>query len=73
MEAFVKSRNVCWVWSGMPGHVQDSPNNKITKPQYLWEGLSFFCLFVACSYTFMKGTVLSCRFSWVWSGMPKVF
>ena len=38
----VKSRNVCWVWSGMPGHVQDSPNNKITKPQYLWEGLSYF-------------------------------
>ena len=42
LEAFVKSRNICWVWSGMPGHVQDSPNNKITKQQYLWEGLSYF-------------------------------
>ena len=35
--------------------------------------VELFCLFVACSYTFMKATVLSCRFSWVWSGIPKVF
>ena len=30
------------------------------------------CLFVACSYTLMEATVLSCPFSWVWSCMPKV-
>ena len=34
--------------------------------------VELFCLFVGCSYTFMEATVLSCRFSWVWSGMPKV-
>ena len=34
--------------------------------------LELFCLFVSCSYTFMEAIVLSCRFSLVWSGMPKV-
>ena len=43
----------------------------------LWQQLSLervelFCLFVAFSYAFMEATVLACRFSWVWSGMPKV-
>ena len=28
-------------------------------------------LFVACSYTSMEATLLSCHFSWVWSRMPK--
>ena len=30
------------------------------------------CLCVACSYTLMEATVLSCPFSWVLSCMPKV-
>ena len=34
--------------------------------------MELFCLFVACSYMSMEITVLSCHFSWVWSGMPKV-
>ena len=34
--------------------------------------VELFCLFVACCYTSMEATVLSCRFSWVWSDMPKV-
>ena len=33
--------------------------------------VELFCLFVACSYTSMEATVLSCRFSWVWSACPK--
>ena len=33
--------------------------------------VELFCLFVACSYTAMEATVLSCRFSWVWSACPK--
>ena len=35
--------------------------------------LELFCLFVVCSYLSMEATVLSWRFSWVWSCMPKVF
>ena len=46
--------------------------SKITKQKYLFEGFELFCLFVACSYTSMAATVLSC-FSRVWSCMPKVF
>ena len=38
--------------------------SKITKQQYLWV-VELFCLFVACNYTSMEATVLSCRFSWV--------
>ena len=34
--------------------------------------VELFCLFVACSYTSMEATVLSCHFSWVWSCMSKV-
>ena len=35
--------------------------------------VELFCLFVfTCSYTVVEATVLSCRFSRVWSGMPKV-
>ena len=34
--------------------------------------VELFCLFVACSYTSREASVLSCCFSWVWSGMPKV-
>ena len=34
--------------------------------------VELFCLLVACSYTSMEATVLSCCFSWVWSGMLKV-
>ena len=34
--------------------------------------VDLFCLFVACSYTSMEATVLSCFFSWVWCSMPKV-
>ena len=43
-------------------------NNKATISP---KRVELFCLFVACSYTSMEATVL-CRFSWVWSGMPKV-
>ena len=49
--------------------------SKIIKQQYLWEGLSYFVylllvyLFV---HTSIEATVLSCRFSWVWSGISKV-
>ena len=42
----------------------------ITKQQCLWEELSY--LFVAWIYASMEATSLSCRFSWVWPGMPKV-
>ena len=36
--------------------------------------VELFCLFVACSYTSMEATVLSCHFIWVWSWscVPKV-
>ena len=35
--------------------------------------VDLFCLFVfTCSYTVVEATLLSCRFSRVWSGMPKV-
>ena len=34
--------------------------------------VDLFCLFVACSYTSMEATVLTCCFSWVRSWMPKV-
>ena len=44
-------------------------NNKTTASQVRIE---LFCFFVACGYTSMEATVLSCRFSWVWYGMPKV-
>ena len=27
---------------------------------------------VGCSYTSIEATVLSCHFSWAWSGMPEV-
>ena len=44
-------------------------NNKATVPLGRVE---LFCLFVACSsYATMEATVLSCRFSWVWSACPK--
>ena len=45
---------------------------EITKHQYLQKGLSYFFVFVACSYTCIEAIVLSCSFSWVWSDMPKV-
>ena len=51
---------------GMPSVLE---NNKATISP---ERVELFCLFVAYSYTSMKGTVLSCRFIWVWSGMPEV-
>ena len=38
MEVLVKSCNICWVWSGMPGHAQRSAK----QHQYLWAGLSYF-------------------------------
>ena len=54
-------------------HTRACPKfSKITKQQNLWEGLSYFFLFVACSYTTMEATVLSCHCSWLWSSMPKV-
>ena len=34
--------------------------------------IELFFLFVACIYTSMEVTVLSCRFRWVCSCMPKV-
>ena len=43
-------------------------NNKATISP---ERVELFCLFVACSYTSMEATVLSCHFSWVWSACPK--
>ena len=39
MEALVKSCNICWVWSGMPGHVQGSPKSQSND---ISEGLSYF-------------------------------
>ena len=44
-------------------------NNKL---QISLGKIELFCLFVACSYTSREATLLSCRFSWVWSRMPKV-
>ena len=69
METLVKSCNICWVWSGIPGQAEPSQNNKV--PISLGR-VELFYLFVACSYTSMEATVLSCHFSWVWSCMPKV-
>ena len=40
MEALVKSCNIWWVWQGMPGHAQHSPEK--TNCKYLWERLSYF-------------------------------
>ena len=34
--------------------------------------VELFCLFVACSYTYVEATLLSCCFSWAWSSMPEV-
>ena len=51
---------------GMPNVLQ---NNKL---QISLGKVELFCLFVACSYTSREALVLSCRFSWVWSGMPNV-
>ena len=42
-EALVKSYNVCWVWSGTPGHAQRSPTfSKKAYCKYLSESLSYF-------------------------------
>ena len=55
---------------GLVRHARACPRlSKITIS--LWR-VELFCLFVACSFTLMKATVLSCCFSWVWFGMPKV-
>ena len=62
MEALVKSRNICWVWSSMPRHANVLGNNKVPISP---ERVELFCLFVACSYTSMEAKVLSCSFSWV--------
>ena len=70
MESLVKSCNICWVLSGMPGHGEHSPKKQSANISELT--LELFCLFFACSYTPMDVTVLSCRFSWIWSCMPKV-
>ena len=40
--------------------------------QYSLGRLELFCLFAACSCTSGKAKVLWCRFSWVWSDIPKV-
>ena len=62
MESLVKSCNICWVWSGMPGHAEPFPNNKVPISP---ERVELFCLFVVCSYTSVEDTVLSCHFIWV--------
>lgn len=61
MGALVTSCNICWIWSGMSRHVQDSPKRQSNN-----------IIFVASSYTFMEATLLSSSFSGIWSGMPKV-
>ena len=55
MEALVKSCNICWVWSGMPGHPNVLHNNK--APISLGRDV-LFCLFVACSYTSLEASVI---------------
>ena len=45
----VKSCKICWVWSGMSGHTQQSPkllSNNTTGKDWVY-------LFVACTYTYM--------------------
>ena len=68
MEALVKSCNICWVWSGMPGHAKPQ-NNKVSISLGRVE---LFCVFVACNYTSMEAAALSCHFSWLWSYMPRI-
>ena len=71
-EALVKSCNACLVWSSVPGHLYIPNIHQNNKLQISLGKVELFCLFVACSYTSRKASVLSCRFSWVLSGMPKV-
>ena len=59
MEVLVKSFSICWVWSGMPGHVK--PQNNKVPISLGW--IELFCLFDAHSYTSVEAMVLSCRFS----------
>ena len=69
MCALVKSCNIYWVWSyACPGMMNILQDNKV--PISLGR-VKLFCLFVACSYTSMEATGLSCHFSWVCSCMPK--
>ena len=49
--------NICWVRSGMPGHVQLLQKEKAAICP---ERAELFCLFVACSFTSMKTRVLLC-------------
>ena len=70
IEALVKPRNICWVWSGMPGHVQALQKDRATISL---ERAKLFCLFVACCFTSMQTTVLLCHHSWISSSMLKVF
>ena len=44
MEALVKSCNICWVWSGMPGHVQGSPKYQSNNIS----GNGWVILFICC-------------------------
>ena len=54
---------------GLVRHASACPRfSKISKQQSL-KTVELFCLFVACCYTSMEATVLSCGFSWVWSNM----
>ena len=68
MEALIKSCSICCVWlcPVMPNILQ---NNILVISL---KTVKLFCLFVAFSYTYMEATVLSCCYSWLWSGMPKV-
>ena len=54
MEALVNPCSICWVWLGMRNLFQ---NSKVSKSQ---GNVELFCLFVACSYTFMEVRLLSC-------------
>ena len=56
---------------GLVRHARACRTSKIKAP-ISPERVELFCSFVACSYTCMETTVLSCRFIWVWSCMPKV-
>ena len=69
MEALGKSCNIFWVWFGIPGHAQRFPNDKVSISLGRAE---LFYLFIACSYISVEATVLSYRFIWIWSAMPKI-
>ena len=43
MEALVKSCNILWVWSGMPGHAEPSPKSANISGKG-WVILYFCCM-----------------------------